>query len=53
MPQAQVVLKNCGVIDPGRIATCLDRDGFKALEKVRRDMTPEEVINEVKASGLR
>ena len=53
MPQAQVVLKNCGVINPGRIATYLDRDGFKALEKVRRDMTPEEVINEVKASGLR
>ncbi len=53
MPQAQVVLRNCGVIDPGRIATYLDRDGFKALEKVRRDMTPEEVINEVKASGLR
>ncbi len=53
MPQAQVVLKNCGVIDPGRITTYLDRDGFKALGKVRRDMTPEEVINEVKASGLR
>ena len=53
MPQTQVVLRNCGVIDPGRIATYLDRDGFKALEKVRRDMTPEGVINEVKASGLR
>ena len=53
MPQAQVVLKNCGVIDPSRIATCLDRDGFKALAKARRDMTPEEVISEVKASGLR
>lgn len=53
MPQAQVVLKNCGVIDPGRIATCLDRDGFKALEKTRQEMAPEEVINEIKASGLR
>jgi len=53
VPQAQVVLKNCGVIDPSRIATCLDRDGFKALAKARRDMTPEEVISEVKASGLR
>jgi len=51
--QERVVLRNCGVIDPGRITTYLDRDGFKALEKVRRDMTPEEVINEVKASGLR
>ena len=53
MPQAQVVLKNCGVIDPGRITTYLDRDGFKALEKARQEMAPEEVINEVKASGLR
>ncbi len=53
MPQAKVVLKNCGLIDPRRISTYLDRDGFKALEKARREMTPEEVINEIKASGLR
>ncbi len=53
MPQARVVLKNCGVIDPKRISTYLDRDGFKALEKVRREMTPEEVISEVRVSGLR
>ena len=53
MPQKRVVLRNCGVIDPRRIATCLDRDGFKAWEKVRHEMTPEEVINEIKASGLR
>ena len=53
MPQARVVLKNCGVIDPGRIATYLERDGFKALEKARREMTPEAVTDEIKASGLR
>jgi len=53
LPQAQVVLKNCGVIDPGRIATYLERDGFKALEKVRQKMTPEAVTDEIKASGLR
>ncbi len=53
MPQERVVLRNCGVIDPKRISTYLDRDGFKALEKARREMTPEEVINEVKLSGLR
>lgn len=52
MPQVRVVLRNCGVIDPKRIATYLERDGFKALAKVRQ-MTPEAVINEVKASGLR
>jgi len=52
VPQVRVVLRNCGVIDPKRIATYLERDGFKALAKVRQ-MTPEAVINEVKASGLR
>jgi NADH-quinone oxidoreductase subunit F len=53
VPQAKVVLRNCGVIDPKRISTCLERDGFKALEKARREMTPEAVIDAVKASGLR
>jgi NADH:ubiquinone oxidoreductase subunit F (NADH-binding) len=53
LPQAKVVLKNCGVIDPKRISTYLERDGFKGLEKARRQMTPEEVINEIKTSGLR
>jgi NADH:ubiquinone oxidoreductase subunit F (NADH-binding) len=53
VPQARVVLKNCGVIDPKDISTFLERDGFKALGKARQEMTPEEVINEVKLSGLR
>jgi len=53
VPQQRVVLKNCGVIDPRRIETYLERDGFKALEKVRREMTPEQVTDEIKASGLR
>jgi NADH-quinone oxidoreductase subunit F len=52
VPQAKVVLKNCGVIDPMRISTYRERDGFKALEKARQ-MTPEEIINEIKLSGLR
>jgi NADH-quinone oxidoreductase subunit F len=52
MPQTKVVLRNCGSIDPRRISTSLERDGFKALEKARQ-MTPEEVIAELKMSGLR
>lgn len=52
MPQTKIVLRNCGFIDPRRISTSLKRDGFKALEKARQ-MTPEEVIKEVKVSGLR
>ncbi len=53
MPQQRIVLRNCGVIDPKNIAAYLGRDGYKALEKARNEMTPEEVINEIKASGLR
>lgn len=53
MPPTKIVLKNCGVIDPKRISTYVAVDGFKALAKARREMTPEKVINEVKLSGLR
>ncbi len=53
MSQPSVVLKNCGVIDPGQIATYLDAGGFKALARVRQEMTPEQVTDEIKASGLR
>lgn len=52
MPQARVVLRNCDVIDPKRIASYVARDGFKALAKARQ-IGPDAVINEVKASGLR
>lgn len=53
MPEKRVVLKNCEAIDPRELSTYLARDGFKALEKVRKKMTPEQTIEEVKASGLR
>ncbi len=52
MPEKRIVLKNCEVIDPRRIDTYLEQDGFKAWEKALT-MTPEQVIAEVKASGLR
>lgn len=51
MPEKRIVLENCEVIDPRDIAAYLDRDGFSPLEKVH-GMTPEEVIEEVKTSGL-
>ena len=53
MPEKRIVLRNCGVIDPKRIATFLDRDGFKALKKALDEMTPEQIIEEIKVSGLR
>lgn len=52
MTERQIVLKHCKVIDPRDITSYLARDGFKALTKAR-EMQPEEVINEVKAAGLR
>jgi NADH:ubiquinone oxidoreductase subunit F (NADH-binding) len=49
----RIVLKNCGVVDPGNITSYLEEDGFKAWQKASTEMTPEQVIEEMKASGLR
>ncbi len=51
--QKRVALKNCGLINPEDIDEYLALDGYKALEKVIFNMTPDDVINELKASGLR
>ncbi len=51
--QTRIVLRNTGIIDPTSIDEYLEHDGYKALEKALKNMTREEVINEVKASGLR
>ncbi|MBM3475646.1 MAG: NADH-quinone oxidoreductase subunit NuoF [Armatimonadetes bacterium] len=51
--QQKVVLRNCGEIDPGSIEEYIARDGYEALAKVVTEMTPAEVIDIVKRSGLR
>ncbi len=51
--QFRIVLRNCGVIDPEKIEEYILRDGYSALEKVIFDMTPDQVIDEIKKSGLR
>ncbi len=51
--QRLIALRNRGVIDPDKIDEYIARDGYKALAKVLTSMTPEEVIEEMKASGLR
>ena len=51
--QEKIVLRNCGVIDPANIEEYIARDGYQALAKVLTEMKPEQVIDEVKASGLR
>ena len=52
MPEKRILLKKCGEIDPGEITSCENKGGFEALGKAR-EMSPEKVIEEVKASGLR
>ena len=51
--QQRTALRNCGVINPECIDEYIAMDGYKALEKVLTKMTPDEVIEEIKASGLR
>ena len=51
--QVRIVLRNCGFIDPEKIDEYIARDGYAALEKVLFDMSADDVINELKESGLR
>jgi len=51
--EVRVVLRNCGKIDPENIEDYIAEDGYAALAKVLTEMTPEQVIEVVKASGLR
>ena len=51
--QQRVVLRNCGVINPENIDEYIAADGYKAIEKVLKTMKPENVIEEIKVSGLR
>ncbi|HHV74061.1 MAG TPA: NADH-quinone oxidoreductase subunit NuoF [Thermoanaerobacterium sp.] len=51
--QQRVALRNCGLINPEDIKEAIAFDGYKALAKVLTEMTPEQVIAEIKKSGLR
>ena len=51
--QKRVALRNCGVIDPEDINEYIAYDGYMALGKVLTEMTPEDVIETLKVSGLR
>jgi NADH:ubiquinone oxidoreductase subunit F (NADH-binding)/(2Fe-2S) ferredoxin/NAD-dependent dihydropyrimidine dehydrogenase PreA subunit len=51
--QMLIALRNRGVIDPENIEEYIARDGYTGLAKALSSMTPEAVIEEVKASGLR
>jgi NADH-quinone oxidoreductase subunit F len=51
--QKRNALRNCGTINPENIQESIARDGYEALAKVLYEMTPEQVIDEIKLSGLR
>ncbi|HHT9151127.1 MAG TPA: NAD(P)H-dependent oxidoreductase subunit E, partial [Candidatus Wujingus californicus] len=51
--QKKIVLRNCGNINPKSINEYILREGYAALSKVLTGMTPDDVINEIKNSGLR
>ena len=51
--QFRIVLRNCGFIDPESIDEYIARDGYAALGRAVSEMTPEDIIAELKASGLR
>lgn len=50
--QTRIALRRCGIIDPNEISDFLKNDGYTALKKVLGGMTPEQVIDTVKISGL-
>jgi len=51
--QLRLVLRNCGKIDPESIEDYIRNGGYESLDKVLCSMTPPQVIDEIKKSGLR
>ena len=51
--QHRVALRNCGLINPEKIEEYIASGGYQSLGKILNQMTPEQVIDEMKSSGLR
>ncbi|SNR94420.1 NADH-quinone oxidoreductase subunit F [Anaerovirgula multivorans] len=51
--QQRIALRNCGMMNPESIDEYIARGGYKAIEKCIKSTTPDEVIEEIKVSGLR
>ncbi|TET79426.1 NADH-quinone oxidoreductase subunit NuoF [candidate division TA06 bacterium] len=51
--QRLIALRNRGLVDPEKIDEYIAREGYKALAKALTSMSPEEIIKEIKDSGLR
>lgn len=50
--QTRIALRNCGIIDPENIDEYMAKGGYKSIEKCVGEMTRDDVINEIKVSGL-
>lgn len=51
--QKKIAHKNCGLVNPNSLEEYIALDGYRGLEKALNNMTPQEVIDEIKESGLR
>jgi NADH-quinone oxidoreductase subunit F/NADP-reducing hydrogenase subunit HndC len=51
--QQRIILRNCGHINPERVEDYVALGGYESLKKVLKEMTPQQVIDEIKKSGLR
>ena len=51
--QKRITLRNCGIIDPESIDEYIENGGYKAIERCLNELSPSEVIEEIKISGLR
>lgn len=51
--QKKIILRNCGVIDPNSIEQYIARNGYESIAKALFNLKPEDIINEIKNSGLR
>lgn len=51
--QLRIVLRNAGDIDPENIEDYITKDGYKAIQKVLKELKPDDVIAEIKTSGIR
>lgn len=52
-PQVRIVTRNCGHIDPDDIESYLYAGGYAGLQRILSELTPEQAIEEMRASGLR
>ncbi len=50
--QTRIALRHCGLIDPESLDAYRAADGYKAIARILAGMTPEQVIEEIKTSGL-